>query len=545
MATAYQHPGVYIEELPGPQQIAGAGTSTTVFVGWTEQGPLETPTLIDSWNAFTRTFGGFVWGHNTPFAVYNFFAEGGALAYVVRAAPNPPSSETTAALELGNLTISASSPGAWGDALGVLIENWPTENPPAATPTPIFVLRVVYQQPTGTPTVVDQLVARYAQINALPVLIANGVSYWVVEQFPGLTANDLTKPSATAVASIESRLNSSSLFVRALVTEPGPGTRPDNLLTPSALQGGAGDPSTTPVDYQTALSTLDPLNDISLLVLPDTGMIDDLGKQRATVQEAISYCEGRNPRDLFLIADAPFGLEVQDVVAFKSGAASPDSVVPAGNALNSSYGALYYPWIDFFNGLTSLSIPIPPSGPIAGTYTETDNRVGVFKAPAGITDGKLSSAVGLSDLVTSSDQDVLNPNGVNAVRSLPRYGIVTYGARTLSTDPSLVYVNVRRVLTYIEISLYWGLQWVVFEPNDQKLWGSVNRDVTQFLTTLWQAGGLVGAQDSDAFFVQVNAANNPPETTNQGILYVDIGVAPVRPAEFVVIRIQQATLPTG
>ncbi|MBX5483939.1 MAG: phage tail sheath family protein [Myxococcaceae bacterium] len=536
---------MYIEELPGPQQIAGAGTSTTVFVGWTERGPLETPTQIDSWNAFTRTFGNFVWGRNTAYAVYNFFAEGGALAYVVRAAPNPPTSETTAVLELGNLAISASSPGAWGNLLGVLIENWPTETPPASTATPIFVLRVVYPQPTGTPSLMDQLVARFAEINQLPVVNANGANYWVVEQFPGLTANDLTKPDANSAAPIETRINAQSLFIRVAVNEPGPGTRPENVLTPAMLQGGAGDPSTTPVDYASALATLDPLNDISLLVLPDTAMIEDLGKQRATVQEAISYCEGRTPRDLFVIADAPFGLDVQDVVSFKSGAASPDSVVPAGNALNSSYGALYYPWIDFFNGLTSVNIPTPPSGAIAGTYAETDNRVGVFKAPAGITDGKLSSAVGLSNLVTSSDQDVLNPNGINALRMLPRYGIVTYGARTLSTDPSLTYVNVRRLLTYIEMSLYWGLQWVVFEPNDQKLWGAVNRDVTQFLTSVWQAGGLFGAQESEAFFVQVNAANNPPETRNQGLLFVDVGVAPVRPAEFVVIRIQQATLPTG
>ncbi|WP_437536873.1 phage tail sheath C-terminal domain-containing protein [Sorangium sp. So ce726] len=544
MSNAYLHPGVYVEELPGPQQVTGVGTSTTVFIGWTEQGPVNTPTLIDSWNAFTRTFGSFVFGRNVAFAVYNYFAEGGAIGYVVNATTSVPGSMLPAKLTEGDLVISAAAPGSWGNSLAILIENYPTENPPSGTPLPVFVLSVIYMAPTGTPTTTDDLVARYAQTNNIPLSGQEGASYWVVEQFPGLTAADMMKPTVTAVSGIESKINSRSLFIRVQVTDTA-GARPSNLITPTPLQGGAGDLTQTPIDYATALATLDPLTDISLVVAPDTAMIDDLGKQRATVQEIISYCEARNPRDLFMIADAPYGLDVQDVTAFKTGAASPDGTVPAGAALNSSYGAIYYPWIDFFNGLTSISVPMPPSGPIAGTYAETDTRVGVWKAPAGIKDGKLASAVSLPILVTSADQDTLNPNGINAIRLLPRYGIVSYGARTLSLDPSLVYVNVRRLLTYIEMSLYWGTQWVVFEPNEQQLWGAVNRDVSQFLTQLWQAGGLAGDKESDAFMVQVNAANNPPESRNQGILYIDVSVAPVRPAEFVVIRIQQSALPNG
>ncbi|RKG72381.1 phage tail sheath family protein [Corallococcus exercitus] len=546
MANAYRHPGVYIEELPGPQQISGVGTSTTVFVGWTEGGTVNQPVLIDSWNAFTRTFGNFVWGHNVPFAVYNFFAEGGSLCYVVRAAANPPASMTFATSVQGSLTVRAAAPGVWGNKLAVLIENFPMENPPSATAKPTFVLRVLYAAPpTGTPpTILDALVARYVVSNQLPSVATSSQTFWVLEEFSGLTSADLAKPVVTAQSAIESRINSQSLFIRASVTDI-TGTRPPNVIIPAPLAGGAGDAKTTPTDYASALTSLNPLNDINLLVLPDTGMVDDYGTQRTLVQQALTYCESRTPRDLFLIADTPVGLTVEELVAFKSGTASSSGLVPAGNALNSSYGALYCPWMDFFNGLTSRSVPIPPSGAIAGTYAETDRRVGVFKAPAGVLDGKLASAVGLTTLFTTTDQDVLNPNGINAIRNLPRYGIVTYGARTLSTDPSLTYISVRRLLIYIEISLYWGMQWVVFEPNDQKLWGAVNRDVTQFLTSVWQAGGLFGAREAEAFLVQVDAGNNPPETRNQGQLFIDISVAPVRPAEFVIIRIQQATLPTG
>jgi hypothetical protein len=540
MTNAYLHPGVYVEELQGPQQIVGASTSTTVFVGWTEKGPVNTPTLIDSWNAYTAAFGNFVFGRNVAFAVYNFFAEGGAIGYVV----NPGNGTMlTATFSPGSLTINAASPGVWGDSLGFLIENYPIENPPSTTAVPIFVLSIVYMAPSAAPTTIDSMVARYAQINNIPLQGPAGAQYWVVEQFPGLTLADMRKPTATAVSGIESKINSRSLFVRVQAAVDPVGTRPSNYVVPQLLSGGAGDLATTPIDYQTTLATLDPFSDISLIVAPDTAMIDDLGLQRETVQVVISYCEARTPRDLFFIADSPFLLNVQDVKAFKAGTESGN--VPAGVALNSSYGALYYPWIDFFNGLTSVSVPMPPSGAIAGTYAETDARIGVFKAPAGIQDGKLSTAVGMPTLVTAADQDILNPNGINAIRLLPRYGIVTYGARTLSADPSLVYVNVRRLLTYIEVSLYWGSQWVVFESNDKQLWGAVNRDVSQFLTQFWQAGGLFGDQESDAFIVQVNAGNNPPATRSQGILFVDISVSPVRPAEFVVIRIQQAALPSA
>src|SRR5262249_41751739 len=159
-----------------------------------------------------------------------------------------------------------------------------------------------------------------------------------------------------------------------------------------------------------------------------------------------------------------------------------------------------------------------------------------------ITHGSLGNATGVSSILTDADQDVLNPQGINAIRPFVSYGICAYGGRTLSTYPPPIYISLPRPLIEIEVSLFHRLHWGVFEPNTQKLWGTVTRDVTEFLTEMWQAGALFGATAAQAFQVQCDAANNPPDLQAQGQLYVDIKVCPVFPAEFVVIRIQQATL---
>ncbi|MBI1407407.1 MAG: phage tail sheath family protein [Caulobacter sp.] len=542
--ASYLHPGVYVQELPGPQLITAAATSNTAFVGITETGPYNQAVLITSWNQYVATFGGMMWGAQLPFAVYAFFVQGGAVCYVVRASADPPSAEIAANYLDGTLSISAACPGEWGDSLYVTITNYPPPTDPTDTTTkPVFAINVLYKMPdTGTdPSFYDQLVAFYAVSNNLVAQSINGETYYQVETFPGYTSADLQKSSVSASSNLETKINSSSLFIRVKVTETG-ASRPANQTTPVALTGGAGDSTTTPLQLDTALAALDTVNDISLLVAPESVSIANLGTQRSTVQEAITYCENRPHLDLFYIADPPFGLSVEDIEAFKTGAASSDSIVPEGNALHSSYGALYYPWITFLNPSSGMNVPIPPSGAMAGTYAATDTQIGPWQVAAGITYGVLNIATGVSQILTDSDQDTLNPNGINAIRPFVNYGICAYGGRTLSTDPSLIYISVRRLLIEIEVSLYNSLQWVVFEPNTQKLWGTVTRDVNDFLNTMWQAGALFGATAAQAYVVQCDAGNNPPDLQAQGQLYVDIKICPVFPAEFVIIRIQQATL---
>lgn len=543
MAT-FLHPGVYIQELPGPQLITAAATSNSAFIGIAESGPYNQPTLITSWNQYVATFGGFLWGAQMPFAVYAFFVQGGAVCYVTRAATDPVDAMQPATFVDGTLTISAAAPGAWGDSVAVTITNFPQPTSPIDTSTKaVFAINVLYKMPSsGTPSFYDQLVELYAASNQLNPLIIDGETYYQVETFPGYTANDLQKTDLSQLSNLEVRVNAASLFIRVEVTATG-ATRPANQATPEMLGGGGGDPVSTPLQYATALSALDVIDDISLLVVPETVSLPDLNQQQNVVQQIVTYVESRPHSNLFFIVDPPLGLGVQDIVAWKTGGS--DAAVTAGVALHSSYGALYYPWLFFLNPSSSMNVPVPPSGTMAGTYAATDTAVGPWQVAAGITYGALNIATGVTQKLTSSDQDVLNPEGVNAIRSLVGYGICAYGGRTLTTDPSLVYVSVRRLIIEIAVSLYNGLQWVVFEPNTQKLWGTVSRDVNNFLTTMWQAGALFGATPGDAFQVQCDAGNNPPDLQAQGQLYVDIKIRPAYPAEFVIVRIQQATLGTS
>lgn len=541
--TTYKRPGVYIEELPGLQTITAASTSTAVFVGRTETGAADTPEMITSWNDYVGKFGRFVWGARTPFAVYAFFAQGGSLCYIV---PAEAEGELTAKLIIGTLTLSAASPGAWGNALSIQITNSPPEQPePSDGTKPVFAINVLYKlsEEGTTPTLNDRLVARYAKTNALKPKTIRGEQFYMLESIAGLTANDLTKAEGPSdPAPIETRINQTSLFLRAEVAA-GTGKRPDNVIDPEPLSDGYGNSADTPLGISSALNALDTIDGISLLVTADTAMIEDVGKQRDVAQEVLTWCEDRPRKDLFAILDTPFGLDPQEADAYKTGAAVAGA--DAGPALHSSYGAIYYPWIDMLDPATTMNVPVPPSGAMAGTYANTDMAVGPWQIPAGTTYGALNVATGVERSVTDSDQDRLNPNGINAIRQMVNYGILAWGGRTLTSDPSLVYVNVRRTLTMIENSIYDGLQWVVFEPNTPELWGSVTRDVTAFLTGMWQQGALIGNKSSEAFWVLCDASNNPSELQRTGELVIDMGVAPTYPAEFIVIRLKLTTLGQG
>ncbi len=194
---------------------------------------------------------------------------------------------------------------------------------------------------------------------------------------------------------------------------------------------------------------------------------------------------------------------------------------------------------DPLSGKTKL---VPPSGAIVGTYSHTDVMRGVHKAPAGIEEGYLNSAVDVERFVTKGEHDTLNPAGVNVIRSFPGTGIIVWGARTLSADAEWKYINLRRLFLFIEESIDEGTQWVVFEPNSPTLWGKVKRNITAFLTRVWRDGALFGTTADEAFYVKVDSENNPQEVIDAGQLIVEIGVAPVKPAEFVIIRISQKTL---
>jgi phage tail sheath protein FI len=267
---------------------------------------------------------------------------------------------------------------------------------------------------------------------------------------------------------------------------------------------------------KTGLHALDRVEDASILCIPNAS---------ANVSSvAIGYCERR--KDLFYVVDQP--------------SSSTASVVDyVGTAIpSSSYAALYHPWIVVEDVLTGREIAVPPSGAVAGVYADTDIRRGVHKAPAGIDTGVLAVARRTQTIVTPGENDLLYQHRINVIRTLPE-GIVVWGARTLAPDPEWKYVNVRRLFIFLEQSIERGTQWVVFEPNDATLWKSIRRNVTAFLRIQWLQGALVGIAEKEAFFVKCDAETNPPEVVEAGQVVAEIGVAPSKPAEFVVFRIKQ------
>lgn len=268
---------------------------------------------------------------------------------------------------------------------------------------------------------------------------------------------------------------------------------------------------------RTGLKAFEDIDEINVVCAP--------GQTDPAIQDAVlSHCE--NMRYRFAILDSPETIE-------KGG------VDKLPKPRDSKYGAYYFPWIEVYDPIKG-NIYQPPSGYMAGIYARSDAERGVHKAPA---NELVRGALGLKYNITKGEQDILNPKGINCIRSFPNRGIRVWGARTVSSDPSWRYINVRRLFNMVEQSIELGTQWVVFEPNDHRLWKRVTRDITAFLMRLWRQGALFGKTPEEAFFVKCDEETNPPEVIDAGQLIVEIGMCPVKPAEFVIFRIGQ--MPAG
>lgn len=521
-----QQPGIP-PETSAASPIVGAPTSIAAFVGIAEQGPYDTPILITSWYAFVAHFGNPCWFSFLPWAVQSFFSGGGTACYVQRVQDSGSGAPASAAL--GGITLAASSPGDWGNALRVCVGN---QGSPDSQPTPVFKLAILVDAAlidgadVAHCDLATQMLVAHVKLNALTATQIGGANFYPLETFAGLTAS----------TNLGAQINGASRFVRVTAND---GTRPLNTAMPLAFTGG----SQPDWDFATALSAVVTVPSLSLLALPDVVTLtddtgcSDLARQSQLFAQALAQCE--NAGNLVLVVDPPFGLDVAGVVAYKTGA-------QAGcQALGSSYGAMYYPWVARFDGMSTLNFFMPPSGEALGRYAYTDDSVGVWKAPAGINDGALRDVVALAAPLSENDCGTLNPQGINPIRNLINYGTVIWGARSLSSDPQRVYVSVQRLLIYVEQSLKQGLQWTVFEPNDARLQASVCQASTAFLTTLWQQGAFFGATAAEAFAVICDASNNPPAISANGLLNLDVMLAPVYPAEFVALRIVLPTATTG
>jgi len=573
----YLSPGVYVEEVSsGSKPIAGVGTAMGAFLGLAEKGPVGKATLITSWSQFERVFGGFIANAYLAYSVYQFFNEGGASCFVVRTVHYDSNGDPTceaSSLDLAGVTVNASSPGTWGDNLSVIVTDSTVlpggfklvvmNNGKAVEQFDNLSMVIAEDSVNNSSAyisldIADTTAAKPAN-TALPkggkVTFTSGVGadnslalkelaaaadvsisvpnaageFDITIKDGSATPKVLDSYSKLTLLTVESKVNSKSNYIEVRVNPLSGGN--DGIKNASnALTITSGDFSGSAL-AKTGLHAFDEIDEINNLCIPDMhGISANTEDTIALVKAGLSYCENRG--DVFFIADAPN--ELLDTMAIQSFKLTN---------FNSSFGAIYYPWIQVFDPLVPGGKKYtPPCGAIAGVYARTDIKRGVHKAPAGTIDGYLRTPVGLAKNIGKGEHDVLNEPGINVIRNFPGQGICVWGARTLTTDAEWKYINVRRLFLFLEESIDEGTQWVVFEPNSPILWGSVKRNLTAFLTRVWQSGALFGTTADEAFYVKVDADNNPPEVRDAGQLIIEIGVAPVKPAEFVIIRISQKTL---
>lgn len=277
------------------------------------------------------------------------------------------------------------------------------------------------------------------------------------------------------------------------------------------------------------IASLDAIDNVNLICAPDLMMAYQKGwvseEQLRGIQQAmLDHCRRMSYR--FAILDAPPKMKADDILNWRMNIAGYDSM----------HGALYYPWIKIPDPVSNGSIFVPPCGHMAGIYARSDDERGVHKAPANEV---VAGVIDIENNVTKGEQDLLNPVGINCIRKFSGRGIRVWGARTLSSDPSWRYINVRRLFNYVEESVERSTQWIVFEPNDHILWAKVRRDITAFLRTVWLSGALFGTSPEKAFYVKCDEETNLPELRDLGQMVCEIGMAPVKPAEFVIFRFSQ------
>ena len=502
----YLSPGVYVEEIEaGSRPIEGVATSVAAFVGLAKKGPVNQPTLVSNWTQYSQIFGDFMEDSYLAHSVYGYFNNGGGSAYIVRV--GAPSDELTAPPSArGELPsggekpapawkVTAKEPGESGNGLSVEVQN-----PPEGSPEDVFVLQV-----------------------------KRGEN---VEESYEVSTKRGARNVITVVNQASQLIQLEDLVKGGQLERPHTGTR-------IGLGGGgmaqAKEMRVSSEDYigdaaeRTGFAGLEAIEDITMLSVPDLmsayqrGLIDLEGVQ-AVQLAMISHCELMGDR--LAILDPPPGLNAQQIKEWRV-----DKV-----GYDSKQAALYWPWVKVFDPVSGSNQFIPPSGHMAGIWARSDATRGVHKAPANEV---VRGAVTLEINITSREHDMLNPHGINAIRAFPGRGIRVWGARTLSSDPAWRYINVRRLFNYLEESILNGTQWVVFEPNDFDLWQRIRRTISAFLVRQWRDGALFGQTADEAFYVMCNSETNPAENIDAGLVTCEIGIAPVKPAEFVVFRLAQ------
>ena len=570
----YLSPGVYVEEFDsGSVPMEGVGTSTAGFIGVAEKGPADgAPVLVTNFADFRRIFGSYLSEREfgeyryLAYSVNQFFTNGGTRCFVKRVVPSDAVYAcSTEVADSAPVAIYAKDPGAWGNKIAVkvapsssfktqILDIVKAENEKDAkyrvknasgftegdvvefTDGTASVKNVVtgvdgdvisLKTPLDDPAVDTALVPKKLIKNCTADI---EVSYdGQVEKYENVTMNPaspdylLTKLARSELIVVSAAAPEEPVSVYELFTGKTSGSEAlVNLFggtngTADALSAGDFIGEDKGPGNRTGIQAFIDNSDVSIMAVPG---ITDPNVQMSLV----AHCENTGSR--FAILDLP--REVRSV----------NDIIAQRNIFDTSYAAMYHPWVKVFDPLIKNSAAIPPSGSIAGIYARSDNSRGVWKAPANEV---VSSCVGLDCTYTTGEQDILNPRGVNLIRSFPGQGIKVWGARTLSSNGQWKYINVRRLFIFLEESIKANTNWVVFEPNDTTLWLRVKRTIEVFLSGMWKNGAFAGGSEDEAFFVDIGPNTMSRDDIDNGRLVCVIGVAPVKPAEFVVFRLTQKT----
>lgn len=569
----YLSPGVYVEEFEsGSKPMEGVSTSTAGFIGLSERGPVEgVPQLVTNPADFHRMYGGYLSENEfgeyryLAYAVEQFFLNGGSRCFVCRVAPQDAVCATAFApsKEKPVVQLTAKNPGMWGNHIRVVI------TPSSKAKTQIleeietnegkkylvkngagFYAGDVVMFTDGTETVYNKVVSSRDNVisfeteftadvvdkSLVPTKVistcefAMEVSYNEIVEFydqmsfnvqaPNYVDKKMAKSDLVEVHYLENNTEAVAPFEQ-LVGE-------DASVGSVAFAGGSNGSvaSISAADFigedrdagrRTGIQAFLDNDVVSLMAIPG---VTDPNVQLMLV----AHCENTGSR--FAVLDIPRDArKVEDIIAHR-------------NIFDTNYAALYHPWLNVFDPLDKKNISIPPSGSILGIYARSDNARGVHKAPANEV---VRGCVGLDCQFNTGEQDILNPKGVNLIRAFAGQGIRVWGARTATSNSSWKYINVRRLFIFIEESIKANTNWAVFEPNDEVLWVRVQRTISVFLTNLWRGGSLAGTSPEEAFFVHIGRDTMSQDDIDNGRLICVIGVAPVKPAEFVTFRISQKT----
>lgn len=558
----YFSPGVYVEENDVSQRVIdGVGTSIAGFIGLAEKGKTQgAPVRITSYRDFVKEFGSplseYGYGEYRYLApsVENFFANGGGVCYVARVVPDDAQA---AMLKKGILNVEAVNVGKWGNKIQISFNSVTKRKMQIVGANgdayiaksvdgfregdvvvvgneynrikSIFDNSVMFDKPFETdvvdPAIVPSTVLYLAEME---IIVRYGNEQ---EKYAGMTLN-VASPNYISYRMAKSEIINIGVETNDIIQNPVEAILGSGITSGMLTMDGGKDGSIAKVTAGTFIGEdRGPGKRTGIASFVENDVVSIMAVPGVTIPEVIvalvGHCE--NLKSRMAVLDMPKdATKVNELLEYRE-------------MIDSTYAAMYHPWIQVFDRSANKADFIPPSGAVMGIYARTDANRGVHKAPANET----VFCSGLKTEYTKAEQDVLNPAGVNLLRLIPGQGIRIWGARTASSNSSFRYVNVRRLFIYVEESIKASTNWVVFEPNDVTLWQRVSLTVGSFLDSMWRSGMLAGNTASEAYFVEIGPATMSQDDIISGRLICNIGIAPSRPAEFVVFRVSQFTAEAG